>query len=247
MDVNRFLTRSLPVLLTALPAFILVLLQASVSHVSLFVLYTLLGIGGSYLWDQRIKEKEELSDEILRQGESLRKMKEAPPRISVDPNLPHRVYHEGFLGLRLIEECERSRRYQRPFSCLVVQIDDFEGILKSHPALKPNYLSFELAKFIKRNLRLVDIVIRKRDDHLIVIMPETASTGVRIAAERVRYAIERNMFHVDGNALKMTVTLSMLTYDRMIYLGNEQVMQALERLWGEARQKGPNRVLTLAE
>ena len=256
MDLRKFLTYLISWIVLILPILIWMFFDSAAPYMGLLLGYA--GIGVLFILFQRknFQEKDELNEEIVTQNDYIkkilddnRKLKSAPPPVSEisDPNLGFRVYHSGFLNLRLLEECERSRRYQRPFSCLVIFMDNYAEIFKKHPDLKPQTLALEVARFIKQNLRWVDIVIRKADDHLIAILPETGSTGARVTAERLRFKMEHTSLQIEHLLLRVTVTINFLTYDRMIHLGNEQVIQALEQMATEAKQKGPNRVLVLNE
>lgn len=256
MDLRKISTYFVSWIILILPVLISMLVNSSGTPWGLLLTYTGLGIVLIFLQRKNFQEKDELNEEIVTQNEYIkkiledaRKLKAAPKQTGeiFDPNLGFRVYHSGFLNLRLLEECERSRRYQRPFSCLVIFIDEYAELLKKHPDLNPQTLALEFARFIKQNLRWVDIVIRKADDHLIAILPETGSTGARVTAERLRFKMEHTSLSIEHLLIRVTVTINFLTYDRMIHLGNEQVIQALEQMAIEAKQKGPNRVLVLNE
>ena len=160
---------------------------------------------------------------------------------------PLQIYHERFLNLRLKEEYDRARRYQRPFSCLLIEIDSFPHCLKSYPSVSAQAMNEEIGQLLKGNLRAVDIMIRRGEQRFFAVLPETGLLGSRIAAERVRYLIEKNIFRIEKTEIKMTVSVAAVAFDQTLHSAPEAILDSLEKTLTEAKKSGPNRVAALAQ
>lgn len=89
----------------------------------------------------------------------------------------------------LEREVARSRRYQRPLSALMVDLDDFKGINDRHGHKEGDEVLILVAGMLRSRLRAVDIVGRYGGDEFVVLLPETDLAGARIVAGRLLTAV----------------------------------------------------------
>jgi diguanylate cyclase (GGDEF)-like protein len=185
-----------------------------------------------------------LGHEVFLQAYELKKAKENMESSTVDAK--SQVYHSRLLDLRLTEECDRAKRYHRPLSCLLVNIDSFSNLAERYGTMIPEVIAQQVAHFLKENTRLVDVIIRKGQDSYVAILPETARTQARIAAERIRYSIEKNIFRIEERDVKVTVSIGVVSFDPAIYQGKDDLLSALEKTLNEARKNGLSQIAVLA-
>ena len=109
-----------------------------------------------------------------------------PDAGSTEPRVDPSVLRDGVLLAewyilhRLDEELERSRRYDRPLSVIVVA----PMLL---PGERPTSLELEVAAAAARAAsRSTDLLGRLGRDAILMIMPETSREGARVAAFRWR-------------------------------------------------------------
>jgi diguanylate cyclase (GGDEF)-like protein/PAS domain S-box-containing protein len=97
----------------------------------------------------------------------------------------HRLFQE-----RLIDEVRRAARYGSPLSILMLDIDQFKTYNDAfgHPA--GDALLRRLAGEMEATVRSSDLPARYGGEEFAVILPETDAEQARIAAERLRAAIE---------------------------------------------------------
>lgn len=157
------------------------------------------------------------------------------------------IYHETFLKLRLKEEYDRAHRYRRPFSCLLIEIDSFPELLKSHPSLSGAQINEEMGRFLKKNIRVVDILICQGPERFFAILPETGLLGARITAERIRYLTENNLVRIQTREIRITVSVAVVAFDPALHASAGDIIDSLAKGLAEAKKEGPNRVLVLAE
>jgi len=98
-----------------------------------------------------------------------------------------------FRGL-LMEECYRARRYGRPVSLLMIDVDYFKTYNdhNGHPA--GDELLKELAKILQRMVRGTDLVARYGGEEFVVLLLETGLGSARVVAEKIRKAIAETPF-----------------------------------------------------
>ena len=87
---------------------------------------------------------------------------------------------------KLHEECDRARRYKRPFSVSIIDLDHFKMIndMLGH-AIGDDAIR-KLADCIRREKRGPDIVSRYGGDEFVLLLPETKAVDAVILLERVR-------------------------------------------------------------
>lgn len=123
--------------------------------------------------------------------------------------------HDALTGLlnrrsgqeRLEVEASRSRRTGRPFSLLMLDVDDFKAVNDQHGHEAGDALLVHLADLLTSRLRSQDMVARWGGEELLVLLPETAAEGAAGVAEELREAIADTAVARAGGELRCTVTL----------------------------------------
>ena len=227
-----------------LPFIVLSFLAHTVYH-QIILLTTGLGAAWlAYFLVDLINERDRLSREVFFQAYELKKAKEALESCLV-VDTQTRVYSERLLDSRLKEECDRSRRYQRPLSFLLVAVDSLQAVTEQYGSVLSGVVIQEVMQFLKENTRTVDIIIRYGEGRFVAILPETSLNSARVVAERIRYAIEKNTFRIEGKEIKITVSVGLVSFDSTIHRGKEDVLNALEQALQQAKKGGSNRVATV--
>lgn len=104
---------------------------------------------------------------------------------------------------KLEAECSRSRRYERPLSVAIIDLDNFKtindvlGHATGDDALK------KLAACMKDEKRVPDILARYGGDEFVILMPETRADDAVTLLERIRSKVQQ--IHVAEN---MSMTIS---------------------------------------
>jgi diguanylate cyclase (GGDEF)-like protein/PAS domain S-box-containing protein len=96
--------------------------------------------------------------------------------------LPNR---SRFLGL-LSREIARSRRYKRPLSLMLIDVDGFSRINRLHGRKVGDHLLRTLADLIGNSIRNVDISARLGDGEIGLLLTDTDIDQAEVAAERFR-------------------------------------------------------------
>lgn len=92
----------------------------------------------------------------------------------------HRFFHE-----RLRRELERSRRYARPVSLIVFDLDDFKLLNDVHGHHEGDLVLRRVAAAAREDLRTSDLACRVGGEEFAILLPETGKRAARAAAERL--------------------------------------------------------------
>ncbi len=111
-------------------------------------------------------------------------------------------------------EMERQKRYKRPLSLMMIDIDDFKICNDTCGHLVGDTVLKQIALLIKKMTRSCDYAVRYGGEEFAMILPETTKQEAAIVAERVRSAVERFTFDTgnQGSRKKITITLGLASF-----------------------------------
>jgi diguanylate cyclase (GGDEF)-like protein len=105
------------------------------------------------------------------------------------------------------KEVGRARRYRRPLSLILFDIDHFKKVNDSHGHLIGDHVLEVLTRLVGKTTRATDIVCRYGGEEFIVLMPEAGREEGLAMAERLRQEISRMTVVTAVGALSLTVSL----------------------------------------
>lgn len=138
-------------------------------------------------------------------------------------------------------ECERSRRYQRSLSLVMMDIDHFKLVNDTHGHTVGDVVLSEVANRLTNNIRSLDILARYGGEEFVVLMPETNIENATHLAERLRASLGDSPIIVDQLTIQVTISLGVAE------LGKEcedlqSLLNCADRALYQAKQAGRNRV-----
>ena len=157
------------------------------------------------------------------------------------------LYNRRFFNRVLKREIEHARRYDQPFSLLMLDIDNFKDYNDIHGHQAGDRALNEFAEILKQNARLIDHTIRYGGEEFAIILPRADIKQARLSAERHLIAVETHTFSGQeklplGN---FTVTIGVATYPINAQDGLELIQKADEALY-IGKQRGRNRVVAIS-
>ena len=154
-----------------------------------------------------------------------------------------RLYNHRYFLQQLSNEITRAKRYNRPLSLMMLDIDHFKDYNDTYGHLKGNEILKGLAGMLKEVSREVDIPARYGGEEFTIIMPETDRKRGRILAERLRKVIAAHPFqHREKQSQgRITVSVGLATYPDNAATSFALIETADKALY-EAKRGGRNRV-----
>jgi diguanylate cyclase (GGDEF)-like protein len=141
--------------------------------------------------------------QIVNNEQALRHKAEAEARHDFLTGLANRQAFQE----RITLETERARRYGRPLSILMVDIDNFKLVNDALGHDAGDTVLRQVAMALQNSLRNVDFVGRFGGEEFVVILPETGLAGALDTAERARLAIRQTPVETANGFLTVTVSI----------------------------------------
>ncbi len=133
-----------------------------------------------------------------------------------------------------------ARRYQRPISAIMVDIDHFKRINDTYGHPVGDEVIRVVAARLREATRGSDVLGRYGGEEFAVVTPETGESAARLA-ERLREVVCRDPVPTEAGPLAMTISVGIAHVDRR----GEHLRQLLARADAalyEAKERGRNRV-----
>jgi len=125
-----------------------------------------------------------------------------------------KLFVHRYFQLMLDQEIQRARRYGRPFSLAMIDIDHFKRFNDTYGHQAGDEVLKQVARVIRRNVRAVDIAARYGGEEFVVIFPETDADKAMIAAEKIRRQVEELEVPYENRMLRVTVSLGVSAFPR---------------------------------
>jgi diguanylate cyclase (GGDEF)-like protein len=106
------------------------------------------------------------------------------------------------------KEFERARRYGRPLSLIMLDIDNFKAVNDTHGHLIGDQVLRVLAGAVSKTIRATDYICRFGGDEFLILMPESGHGQALAMAERLRQKISTEMVVVTAKG-SLTLTISL--------------------------------------
>jgi len=163
------------------------------------------------------------------------------------PRLHNRAITDGLTGLysrrhfenQLREHTNLARRYNKPLSLIMLDIDNFKLVNNQYGHLSGDAVLAEVGAVLKANVRDCDSVYRYGGEELAVILPETNATHSQAIAERLRRTIQEKAFIAGRNSIRVTISLGIAELDHTSRAYDDLVSRADQALF-DAKARGRN-------
>ena len=144
-------------------------------------------------------------------------------------------------------EVERARRFERPLSVALADLDLLREINNRHGHLLGDQMIRRVADAIRAALREYDLPARFGGDEFAVLMPETTLSEARTVAERIRQGVEAIELRLsDGTPVKASVSIGVALFPSHGRNASD-LLAAADRAVYQAKALGRNRVCAFAE
>ncbi len=138
-------------------------------------------------------------------------------------------------------EFTRAVRLNRPFCCLMLDLDDFKGVNDTHGHPAGDLVLQSIADVCRNNIRSIDLIGRYGGEEITILLPDTElHTAIHIA-ERLRTSVCENEVQFEAHTIRTTVSIGVATKDENTLELKTLIARADQAMY-MAKHKGKNRV-----
>jgi len=138
-------------------------------------------------------------------------------------------------------EWSRARRYGRPLSFLMIDIDHFKSINDNFGHQAGDDMIVHLAKLAGDCKRDCDVLARIGGEEFALLMPETDLRQAQVLAERLRREVAGNSPTAAAQSIPATISIGVATSEPAMH-DISDLMKAADRALYDAKRAGRNRV-----
>jgi two-component system cell cycle response regulator len=184
-----------------------------------------------FLQRRALEEELELKNDLLN-------------KLSITDELT-KLYNRRFLIETLDLELRKLKRYDYNLSCIMFDIDHYKKINDELGHTQGDIALENLATFIKKNIRSLDMACRYGGDEIVILFPFTNFENCFITVERLRKKVEANNFGTIEQPLRFTISIGLVSLTTKIDLDVDSVIQLLDKQLYEAKNSGRNKTCSL--
>ena len=152
----------------------------------------------------------------------------------------------GLLNMRafstlLDKEITMVERYPQPFTLMMIDVDGLKKVNDHFGHTAGTRLLKSVAGSISDCVRTSDVLARYGGDEFVILMPHTRSEAARIAAERIRAAIHKTSFDMNGQHIAASASIGIASYPESVDTARDVLEKADIALY-KSKQSGRDRV-----
>ena len=152
------------------------------------------------------------------------------------------LYVRRYFDLRMQEEFDQARRYQRSFSLLLFDIDHFKNVNDTYGHQAGDTVLQQFSRLLQENTRKSDICCRYGGEEMAAILPETRIEEALVLANKLCLRIRNRTFQTpEGKSLGITTSIGVAECSEDHASMEDIVRDADEALY-TAKQNGRDRV-----
>ena len=149
------------------------------------------------------------------------------------------LHNRHFLSEQLRVMHSLAIRHSQPYSVVALDVDGLKRVNDTYGHEQGDLALRGLANTLRRTVRASDVGVRTGGDEFIVLMPQSALDEARIAAERLREAIDAQ----GRTDPRIAITVSAGVASWRAGRSAEQVLEAADLMLYAAKRAGKDRVM----
>jgi diguanylate cyclase (GGDEF)-like protein len=151
------------------------------------------------------------------------------------------IYNRRYLEQRLVEEVAYSKRYTKPLSVVLLDIDFFKRLNDTYGHQAGDHVLKKVSAILSDALREYDIVARYGGEEFAIILPTTPKQKSATIAERLRLAVCEKDFRFKDDDISCSISLGVACFPEDGKDPDSLVASADAALY-KAKESGRNQV-----
>jgi diguanylate cyclase len=177
---------------------------------------------------------------LINDVDALKSTEAVLRRLSITDSLTGAYNRRHFIeeGQR---ELERARRYSRPLSILLMDLDYFKQINDTYGHMTGDEVLRRFVVCCQRLLRNCDVLGRLGGEEFAILLPETDIAGAAVLAERIRAAVEQIVIENERGPVRITVSIG-ASGCATARCSVDELLSSADKALYRAKSAGRNRV-----
>jgi diguanylate cyclase (GGDEF)-like protein len=119
------------------------------------------------------------------------------------------LFVRRYFDQRLVEEWERSSRYDNDMAVALFDLDNFKKLNDTYGHQTGDEVLRHAASIVRDNMRSFDIAARYGGEEFAFIFPRTDEADAQAVAERIRFDLESNPIQTPGGSIHVTASIGL--------------------------------------
>ena len=150
------------------------------------------------------------------------------------------LFNRSQMFVTLEQEVSRTRRSDRGFCVLMIDLDGLKAINDTGGHLRGDEVLRMLGRVIAGSIRTVDRAYRYGGEEFVVLLPETDIVGAFVVAEKIRLGSEE-LGATLGHPGQASVSIGLVSHPED-GLSSEELIAAADRAMYQAKSLGKNQI-----
>lgn len=151
------------------------------------------------------------------------------------------LLNRGQIYETLEQEVRRTRRSERGFSLLMMDLDGLKAVNDGLGHQRGDEVLRSLGRVIRDDIRTVDSAYRYGGDEFLVLLPETDFAGAFVVAEKIRADAEEIGLRLESEGVVTSVSIGLVSHPQDGGTADELV-RAADRAMYNAKALGKNQI-----
>ena len=152
------------------------------------------------------------------------------------------AYNRRYFMSKLEEEVKRVRRYKRPSSLMMIDVDHFKKINDTFGHDVGDHVLIALVKLLEDKVRQLDTVARIGGEEFAILMPETSEKDALILVNRLLDAARAAAITVADDTVRFTISVGCTEFDADTVDG-EGILKMADMALYDAKRSGRDQVV----
>ncbi|PKN88563.1 MAG: hypothetical protein CVU46_00555 [Chloroflexi bacterium HGW-Chloroflexi-8] len=149
-----------------------------------------------------------------------------------------KIYNRRFFYSLAEKELSRAKRYHRPFSIVIFDIDNFKMFNDIYGHSIGDEVIYHVASTIKYTIRSSDLFGRFGGDEFICLFPETSENSSILTVERIQDVLKKNVFLCENQGFPITMSFGIVHWNGDLDATLESLIKNADFALLEAKQFG---------
>ena len=193
------------------------------------------------VFNQMVARLRKGREQLASANEALKDKNKELEILSVTDSLTG-LYNRKHLMESLTKEIGRSRRYERPFALLIIDIDHFKKFNDTYGHLAGDDVLRKMGNVFRESIRNCDYAARYGGEEFIIFMPEIGQDDGVKAAERIRGSVAKEKIDANGHSVTVTISVGVASFPEHGDDAQGIISKADAALY-QAKRRGRDRVV----